>query len=129
MEGSISSRVGLGMRVHVTATGFNLTPKLEKYVGTKISQLSHKMPQEFRASAICEVRLTVKRKKGARPSTCRIRILVNNTELNAEETTPHIYSSLDIASVHVGHQLRDYVAKHRRRRLEVVLRYFFRHRY
>jgi ribosome-associated translation inhibitor RaiA len=71
------------------------------------------------------------RRKGATYNTCVIGLNIDEAKLKAEETTLHMYTSLDIAVVHIERQLNDYAAKHRHNlntRLRNRLRHHFRHR-
>lgn len=113
------------MKIYLNATGFDLTTDLEKYANVKIARLARKVPRSLRASAACSVHFTQTRKKGTKFNTCSISFRLDDNELKAEETTLHMYSSLDIAAVHIGHQLKDFVAKRGRRRLRLILRRYF----
>jgi len=116
------------MKVRFTADSFTITTELKKYANTKIAQLARKVPRRLRAGATCYVQFSQIRRKAGEFNTCSIRFIVDGAELKAEETTLHMYSSLDIAAVHVGHQLKDFVAKRDKRHLRTALRRYFRRR-
>ncbi|HSX30773.1 MAG TPA: HPF/RaiA family ribosome-associated protein [Candidatus Saccharimonadales bacterium] len=114
------------MKIHLNATGLELTGDLEKYAGGKLAKLAKRVPRKLRVHADCTVTFTLKRKKGAKFNTCTIVLKLDGTELKAEETTLHMYAALDIALVHVRQQLKDYVAKQRSRRPLARLQRHFR---
>lgn len=99
------------MKVHMSAQGFELTGELKKYANNKVAGLAKRVPRKLRSETICEVYFAQVRKKGAKFNTCSIRFKLDNTELKAEETTLHMYTALDIATVHVERQLIDFAAK------------------
>jgi ribosomal subunit interface protein len=114
------------MKVRLSASGFELTSELEKYASAKIAHLSRQVPRKLRTEAACEVLFAQTHKKDVRFNSCSISFTVGEAELKAEETTLHMYSSLDIASVHIEHQLKDYVAKQRKHWLRTRLKRHFR---
>ena len=100
------------MKVHFSASGLDLTTELEKYANKKIARLNRKVPRGVRPETTCDVRFAQVRKKGEEFNSCSISFRLGKTELKVEETTLHMYTSLDIASVHMERQLVDYAAKH-----------------
>jgi len=116
------------MKIKFTATNFELTPELEKYAHGKVTQLMHKVSRKWRTEVICVVAFSEARKKNSEFNSCSISFTVDGTELKAEETTLHMYSSLDIAVVHIANQLKDYSSQHGGRRARGILRsYTHRH--
>ncbi len=115
------------MKVRLSASGFELTSELEKYANTKVAQLNKKVPRKLRAEAACEVHFNQVQRGGAKFNTCSIGVAVDDTELKAEETTLHMYAALDIAAVHIGHQLDDYAVKLRGKGLRGRLKRRFHH--
>lgn len=117
------------MKIRLSTSDFDLTLELEKYANIKLAALSRKVPRRMRPQAFCDVHFTQVRRKGAKFNTCVIGLTIDDTKLRAEETTLHMYTSLDIAVVHIERQLNDYAAKHRHRlnaRLRARLRRHFR---
>lgn len=114
------------MKVHLTASGFELTPELEKYADAKLRRLGRIIPKQLRAQASCGVAFKQVKHGATKHNTCVLIIQLADTELKAEETTQHMYAALDIACVHVEHQLIDYAAARRRHRLRRLLRKPFR---
>jgi len=115
------------MKVHLSASGFELTTELEKYANAKIAHLTRQVPRKQRGAAACQIHFAqVRKKKETVFSTCGITFSLGDTELKAEETTLHMYSALDIAAVHVEHQLKDYAAKQRKHRLLSRIKRHFR---
>ena len=100
------------MKIHFSASGLELTPELEKYARKKVVRLSRKVPRGVRTEAVCDVQFIQKRRKGEKFNRCSISFKLGKADLKAEETTLHMYTSLDIASVHMERQLIDYAAKH-----------------
>ena len=115
------------MKVRLNASGFELGIELEKYTNTKISQLIKQVPRKLRANAVCVVHFGQVRRKRTEFNTCSVTFTLDGTELKAEETTLHMYSALDVAAVHISHQLKDYVAKQAaEHRLKARLKRYFR---
>jgi ribosomal subunit interface protein len=98
------------MKIRLSASGLDLTAELEKYAHAKIAQLAKKVPRDLRAPSLCDVHFMQSRKKDAKLNTCVVAFTLDSTKLKAEETTLHMYAALDIAIVHLEHQLADFVA-------------------
>ncbi len=109
------------MTIQFVAKKFELTPELEKYARTKASQLMRKLPRRLRRGAACMVTFSRVRKEDAELNACTISLRLDDVQLQAEEMTLHMYSSLDIAAVHIANQLKDYVAKQGGRGVRGVL--------
>jgi ribosomal subunit interface protein len=101
------------MKIRLSTSDFDLTLELEKYANIKLAGLSRKVPRRMRPQAFCDVHFMQVRRKGAKFNTCVIGLNIDDTKLRSEETTLHMYTSLDIAVVHIERQLNDYAAKHR----------------
>ena len=110
------------MTIIQTASGITLTKELEKYSQRKAKQLGHIVPRQFRKDAVCQVEFTRKTTGNKKYNTCSVTLEVADTELKVTETTQHMYASLDVATVHMQHQLADYSARTRRHRLRHLLR-------
>jgi len=98
------------MKIRLSASGLELTAELEKYTHAKIVRLSRKVPRGLRAQSLCDVHFVQTRRKGSKINTCVVAFTLDDTKLKAEETTLHMYAALDIAIVHLEHQLTDYIA-------------------
>ncbi len=109
------------MNVQLVATKFDLTPELEKYARAKMAQLMRKVPRQWRTGVVCVVAFSQARKKGSEFNSCSISFTVSGTELKAEETTLHMYSSLDIAAVHIANQLKGYADQNGGRHIRGIL--------
>jgi ribosomal subunit interface protein len=119
----------VSMKTRLSTSDFDLTLELEKYANIKLASLTRKVPRRMRTQAYCDVHFMQVRRKGAKFNTCVIGLSIDGTKLRSEETTLHMYTSLDIAVVHVERQLNDYAAKHRHHvstRLRSRLRQHFR---
>lgn len=99
------------MKIQLHATGLELTSELQKYARRKIARLNKKVPRPLRAEAACEVRFVQTRRKGEKFNRCSILFQLDGTELKVEETTLHMYTSLDIAAVHMERQVIDFRSK------------------
>jgi ribosomal subunit interface protein len=114
------------MQVRYTANGFTLKTELEKYAADKVASLSRHVPRQLRRTAKCSARFNQTRKKSATYSNCQLTLEVGSVVFQANETTLHMYAALDIATVNVEQQLRDYRRRLRtggvRERLKLGLR-------
>lgn len=102
------------MKIHITAKGVDLTSELEKYANNKVARIARKVPRRVRAFSSCKVRFSQTTRKGTKYSMCTLTLWLGETELKAEETTQHLYAALDIASVHIEHQLKTYIRRNHR---------------
>lgn len=110
------------MKVRLTSTGYDMTSELEKYADGKAADMAKPLPHKLRATADCWIHFTQVTKKDVVYNTCTVTFRVQDTELKAEETTLHMYSALDIASVHIEQQLEDYIARRKKHRLRTGLK-------
>jgi len=99
------------MNIRMSASGFELSAELEKYAKAKMAHLAKRVPRTLRAEALCDIHFVQVRKKSTELNTCSFSLTVEGNRLRSEEATPHLYTALDIAVVHVEHQLADYLAK------------------
>lgn len=99
------------MKIQFFSNGFEPTAELEKYARKKVARLSRRVPRGLRSRAACEVRFSQKRAKGNKFNSCTIQFRVDDAELTVEETTQHMYTSLDIAAVHMERQIIDFRAQ------------------
>ncbi len=100
------------MKIHLTSDGFELTSELEKYAISKMTQVAKRMPHKLRADVTIEVHFARGRQKTGGYSTCRVTFTSGGEVFIAEETTQHMYAALDIAAVHIEHQVADYMVRH-----------------
>ena len=110
------------MKIYYVAESFDLTKELEKYSERKAKQLRRIVPRQLRKNAVCQMEFTRKLQGDKKLNTCCVTLEVADTELKVTETTQHMYASLDVATVHMQHQLADYSARTRRHRLRHLLR-------
>ncbi len=109
------------MKLSVTAVTYQVSPELEKYARAKVKRLGKVIPRRLRAAASCHIAFTEKPGRGHKMYTCMIELQVETSSLQARESTQHMYAALDIACVHIEHQLADYAARAKKRRLRRLL--------
>lgn len=114
------------MKIDLTATKFELTVELEKYAHTKVVRLVRKVPRRLRADAVCHVTFSQVHRKGVESNSCKVVLTLDDAQLIAEETTLHMYSSLDVATVRISKQLKDFVARQGGRGIRGVLHAYVR---
>ena len=100
------------MKLHITASGFDLGSELEKYASGKAAQLNKEIPRKLRAQSVCDMHFAQTKGDELKVSTCTILVKLGEEEFHAEESTQHMYAALDIATVHMEHQLDDYLLRH-----------------
>jgi len=110
----------------MSVDGLELTSELEKYASLKLRRLGKFVPRRYRAESAAEVQFALVKRKGAKYNTCGISFTLDGTTLKAEETTLHMYTALDVAAVHIEHQLKDFARNTLRRRLRTRLKRFLR---
>ncbi|MBP9761587.1 ribosome-associated translation inhibitor RaiA [Candidatus Saccharibacteria bacterium] len=94
----------------VSAEGFDLTPKLQKYTTSKIRDIEKYIPRKARESAVLAVHY--KTSKKGQDKTCTLALQLPQGTLSVHETTSHMYTSLDISVVEMRRQLAAYKDKH-----------------
>lgn len=99
------------MKLHIQATGFELDRELEKYVDGKVSQLYKELPRKLRADANCDIAFRQSGRGSSKASTCKVTVMLDGVTFQAEESTQHMYAALDIAVVHVVHQLEGHLVE------------------
>jgi len=109
------------MILQFATNNFELTSELEKYAYAKVMKLARTVPRRLRIDARCDVAFSQVHKKGEEFNTCKIVFTLDDTRLVVEETTLHMYSSLDVTVVRVAKQLKEYVAKQGGRGIRGVL--------
>lgn len=114
------------MKLDISAVHYELSEKLEAYVTRKCHRLETYIPRAARESAHVVVRVKQAGGKGAPKRTCDITLHLPHENLQASETTQHMYAAVDIAVAHVQHQLAEYKARHGRMTLRQQLRRRFR---
>jgi len=96
------------MKIHFSVQKFDLTPELEKYASVKVIRLVRRLPRRPRSTADCHIHFSQRQKKDVKFNTCSLTLKLADAELQATETTQHMYAALDIAVVHIEQQIRDY---------------------
>jgi len=106
------------MKTDVTFRGY-IEPnvELQKYARRKLSELNRKVPRSIRTETTCTVKFVRQRKKEGGQKTCTMVLELPQQTLEAQETTQHMYTSLDIVVAHLGELLREYKLQYHRRRL------------
>ncbi|PID31031.1 ribosomal subunit interface protein [Candidatus Saccharibacteria bacterium] len=94
----------------VSAEGFDLTPKLQKYTAGKVKDIQKYIPRNARESAVLAIHF--KENKKRQEKTCTLALQLPHSTLAAKETTTHMYAAFDIAIVEMRRQLADYKGKH-----------------
>ncbi len=94
----------------VSAEGFDLTPKLQKYAAGKVRDIEKYIPRKARASAALAVHF--KEEKKGKEKTCTLALQLPHETLAVRETTSHMYAALDIATVEMRRRLAQYKGKH-----------------
>ncbi len=99
----------------VSAEGFNLTPKLQKYTASKVHDVEKYIPRKVRAAAVLAVHFKVSKK--GQDKTCTLALQLPKETLAVRETTGHVYAALDIAAVEMRRKVAEYKGKHGRQGL------------
>lgn len=94
----------------VSAEGFDLTPKLQKYTAGKVKDIEKYIPRKSRQAAVLAIHF--KEAKKGKEKTCTLALQLPHETLAAKETTTHMYAAFDIAVVEIRRQLAEYKGKH-----------------
>lgn len=94
----------------VSAEGFDLTPKLQKYTSSKVRDIEKYIPRKARQAAVLAVHFKVA--KRGQEKTCTLALQLPHETLAVKETTGHVYAALDIATVEMRRKVADYKSKH-----------------
>ena len=94
----------------VSAEGFDLTQKLQKYMTGKVRDIEKYIPRYARQSAVLAVHFKVSKK--GQEKTCTLVLELPQETLAVHETIGHMYAALDIATVEMRHKLAEYKGKH-----------------
>jgi len=94
----------------VSAEGFDLPPKLQKYTDGKMKDIQKYIPRKVREAAVVAVHFKQGRK--GQDKTCTLALQLPHDTLAVRETTSHMYAALDIATVELRRQIADYKSKH-----------------
>jgi ribosome-associated translation inhibitor RaiA len=106
------------MKTDLTFRGYaEPNVELQKYARHKLSELGRKVPRSIRAETTCSVKFTRQRKKEGGHKTCTMVLVLPHQTLEAQETTRHMYTALDIAVAHLVQLLHEYKLQYHRRRL------------
>ena len=97
------------MTFDIDASGFELTNELQEYTAKKVTKLMRRLPRKLRTLASCTVHFVQQEVEGAKQNTCNLIFKLDKFELSAAETTQHIYTALDITTVHIDQQLKEYL--------------------
>ncbi|HSX42541.1 MAG TPA: HPF/RaiA family ribosome-associated protein [Candidatus Saccharimonadales bacterium] len=106
------------MKTTISERGFSESNKeLHKYARHKLAEVNRRLPRAIRPAVVCTVKFTQKRKKEGGFKVCTISLELPKEILRAEESTEHLFTSLDIVIVRLQQQVAEYKVRHRRRRL------------
>ena len=106
------------MKTTISERGFSESNReLHKYTRHKLAEINRRLPRAIRTDAKCTVKFTQKRKKEGGFKVCTISLELPKETLRAQESTEHLFTSLDIVVVRLHEQVADYKARHRQRRL------------
>ena len=94
----------------VSAEGFDLVPKLQKYTAGKVKDIEKYIPRKSREAAVLAIHFKLSRK--GRDKTCTLALQLPHETLSTSETTSHMYAALDIATVELRRQLAEYKGRH-----------------
>jgi ribosomal subunit interface protein len=94
----------------VSAEGFDLAQKLQKYTAGKVRDIEKYIPRKARGSAVLAIHF--KESKKGKDKTCTLTLQLPQQTLAVRETTTHMYAALDIATVEIRRQLAEYKGKH-----------------
>lgn len=94
----------------VSAEGFDLTPKLQKYTNGKVRDIEKYIPRSARQAAVLAVHFKIT--KRGKEKTCTLALELPHETLAVREATGHMYASLDVATVEMRRQIADYKGKH-----------------
>ena len=99
-------------RFEITSVHTTVDDKLRKYVTKKLSGLDHYMPRASRASAHAEVLLKETMVKTRSEYTCEVTLHLPHEVLNVSETTPNMYSAVDIVEAKLKQCILKYKQLH-----------------
>ncbi len=94
----------------VSAEGFDLTPKLQKYTTGKVRAIEKYIPRHARQAAVLAVHF--KMAKRGKEKTCTLALELPLETLAVRETTDHMYAALDMTTNEIRRKLADYKSKH-----------------
>jgi ribosomal subunit interface protein len=94
----------------VSAEGFDLAQKLQKYTSGKVKDIEKYIPRKARESAVLAVHF--KESKKGQNKTCTLVLQLPKETMTVRETTSHMYAALDIATVEMRRQVAEYKHKH-----------------
>ncbi len=96
----------------VSAEGFNLTPKLQRYTTEKVRKIEKFVPRRVRESAVLAVHYKMANR--GKEKTCTLALELPHETLAVRETAPHMFAALDLTAVEMRRQVADYKGKHSR---------------
>ncbi|HEX8227653.1 MAG TPA: ribosome-associated translation inhibitor RaiA [Candidatus Saccharimonadales bacterium] len=99
-------------RFEITNVHTTVDEKLQKYVIKKLGNLDHYLPRASRASAHAEVLLKEVRIKERSEFICAVTLHLPHEVLNVSETTPNIYSAVDIVEAKLKQRILKYKQTH-----------------
>jgi ribosomal subunit interface protein len=94
------------LRIVLSAEKFELTPELEKYAQSKLDELEKAIPRGSRRFSHAEVTFRQTGPKTSRQNTVQLTLYLPRERFEATETTQHMYSALDIATMQIREQLK-----------------------
>ena len=103
-------------KFEVTTVHTHLDDRLEKYITKKLAALDRYLPRRSRESAHAEVILkedkSLKHANHRNPFTCEVTLHLPHEVINLSESTPNMYSAIDIVEAKLKHSIRKYKELH-----------------
>ena len=94
----------------VSAEGFDLTPKLQKYTTEKVRTVEKYLPRHARQVAVLAVHFKLANR--GKEKICTLALELPLETLAVRETNEHMYAALDMTTLEMKRKLADYKAKH-----------------
>jgi ribosomal subunit interface protein len=99
-------------KIDITSVHTIVDDKLQKYLMKKIGQLDRYIPRAGRDSAHIEVMLKEAKSKENDRYTCEVTMHLPHEVINVSESTPNMYSAVDIVEAKLKHQIEKYKELH-----------------
>lgn len=110
------------MIVRISADNFELSEELAKYASNKLNGLGRFVRRRDRPTTLVEAVFSEQRGSSVDVKTCQLTLRLRREEFIAQESTQHLYASLDVATASVEQWLKDF----KKRRPGVLRKYLRR---
>ena len=94
----------------VSAEGFDVTPKLQKYMTNKVHAIEKYIPRHARQSAVLAVHFKIAKQRSEK--TCTFALELPLETLAVRETSDSIQAALESTTTEMKRKLADYKSKH-----------------